>query len=121
MAPPLQSCRGSVADFKKERRYVASPTEWRKLRAEVLRGGKCLSCDGRATDAHHLVGRDLRGSDVLENLIPLCNSCHLCFEDRSTGWERIASSIREAMTDSQVGYVTRVKSQVFLDRYYARR
>lgn len=55
---------------------------WRTLRLErlALDGYICQSCDGVATEVHHLPGT-LYGAETLDGIISVCRSCNL--EDRS--------------------------------------
>lgn len=110
------------ADPRPARRHVASPAEWNELRAQKL--GPCRGCDDRPLrlhmTLHHLVGRDLGGDDVADNLIPLCGSgsagCHGKAEaerDRAT-----LTRIRHSLTPYEAAYVLRKKGEDFLDRYY---
>lgn len=118
MAPPLRACREAVADFKKNTRVIASPKEWRELR-KILADGCCVTdCRTPATDLHHVVPRSLRGGDVAENLVPLCHPHHMVYEDRAFGWLDVAGAIRRVLTAEQVAYVTDVKSEAWLTRYY---
>lgn len=40
----------------------------------------CISCPTyRGIQAHHVVSRSQGGDDVLENLVPLCLSCHAAY------------------------------------------
>ena len=36
----------------------------------------CSVCGKMAVDIHHIVKRSQGGSDEVDNLIPLCRSCH---------------------------------------------
>lgn len=116
--PPLPPCWVPVADFKLPGRVVASPTEWRRLRREVLNDCVVDGCRVPATDVHHLIPRSLRGSDVRENLIGLCHDHHMIYEDRGHGWKAVAASVRRSLTPEQEEYLTSVKSQEWLSRYY---
>jgi 5-methylcytosine-specific restriction endonuclease McrA len=67
---------------------------WGTLSALVTRGAACAHCGSREDlVAHHKVPRKMGGLDVLENLEPVCRSCHPRIERESvaeaaTSWER---------------------------------
>ena len=64
------SKRPSAAD----RGYDA---EWRKVRDEFLRSYPyCARCGVRATTVHHVIRKDVGGSDNWNNLEALCTRCH---------------------------------------------
>lgn len=57
----------------------ADNQEWRELREEVLAryGGQCAECRNTGhLDVHHIQPRRQGGGDEIENLIPLCRTCH---------------------------------------------
>ena len=67
---------------------------WARLSALVTGGAECIRC-GAADDlvAHHKVPRRMGGLDVLENLVPVCRSCHPALEQEAVAeakltWER---------------------------------
>ncbi|MBO6179439.1 MAG: HNH endonuclease [Selenomonadaceae bacterium] len=55
---------------------------WRKIRARVLNANPfCVECrkNGRfteATEVHHILPLSRGGTNDIENLMPLCKSCH---------------------------------------------
>lgn len=67
--------RGSAASRGYDRR-------WRRLRSMVLASDPlCAECARRglvsmATDVHHVIAKRDGGQDTLDNLEPLCHSCH---------------------------------------------
>jgi 5-methylcytosine-specific restriction endonuclease McrA len=67
---------------------------WAILSALVTRGAVCAYCGGREDlVAHHKVPRRYGGLDVLENLEPVCRSCHPSVERQAVeraklSWER---------------------------------
>lgn len=105
---------------------------WKKLRDRACERGVCVGCleyvGPRRLSAHHILGRDLGGDDVAENLVPLCgdgtSGCHGTYENRETGWEKIADRIRrEIEIDAhRVLYLVHKRgidgARAFLDRYY---
>jgi|GEM_PF-3771603 len=53
--------------------------EWEQLRSQARKRAKykCERCGrGGKITVHHIVPRELGGSDILENLISLCTHCH---------------------------------------------
>jgi HNH endonuclease len=67
---------------------------WPALSAIVTSGAKCAYCGSREDlVAHHKVPRRLGGQDLLENLEPVCRSCHPgieqeAFAEAELEWER---------------------------------
>ena len=67
---------------------------WRRLSVIVTAGAKCVRCGSRDDlVAHHKVPRKMGGLDVLENLEPVCRSCHPGVEQEAVAeaeltWER---------------------------------
>ena len=73
---------------------MAKPTSWATLSALVTTGAACRYCGAREDlVAHHKLPRRLGGPDALENLEPVCRSCHPAVEQRAAAeaelvWER---------------------------------
>jgi 5-methylcytosine-specific restriction endonuclease McrA len=67
---------------------------WTTLSAIVIRGASCVHCGSREDlVAHHKLPRRYGGLDVLENLEPVCRSCHPAIEREAVEraklvWER---------------------------------
>jgi 5-methylcytosine-specific restriction endonuclease McrA len=67
---------------------------WGILSALVIRGAACTYCGSRVDlVAHHKLPRRYGGLDVLENLEPVCRSCHPAVEQEAVEraklvWER---------------------------------
>jgi 5-methylcytosine-specific restriction endonuclease McrA len=67
---------------------------WAALSALVIRGAACAHCGSRDDlVAHHKLPRRYGGHDVLENLEPVCRSCHPAVEQEAVArakliWER---------------------------------
>jgi 5-methylcytosine-specific restriction endonuclease McrA len=67
---------------------------WSWLSAAVTTGAVCVHCGGdEDLVAHHKIPRRFGGLDVLENLEPVCRSCHPRVEQDSVAhakqvWER---------------------------------
>lgn len=73
---------------------MAKPTSWATLSALVTTGSACSYCGAREDlVAHHKLPRRLGGPDALENLEPVCRSCHPAVEQVAAAeaelvWER---------------------------------
>lgn len=106
-------------DWKPNRRYKASASEWRQLRE--LKEGMCRVCRKQwGTNLHHLVGKGVGGDDVADNLVPLCGlgnaaGCHgLIHAQDETACVKLGASL----TTNERGYVIAKKGAYFLaDRY----
>jgi 5-methylcytosine-specific restriction endonuclease McrA len=67
---------------------------WSALSATVTGGAVCVACGSREDlVAHHKIPRRYGGLDVLENLEPVCRSCHPSIEQEAVAeaklvWER---------------------------------
>jgi 5-methylcytosine-specific restriction endonuclease McrA len=75
-------------------RQSAEHLSWARLSALVTRGAACAYC-GSPEDlvAHHKLPRRYGGLDVLDNLEPVCRSCHPAVEREAVEraklvWER---------------------------------
>jgi len=100
-------------DPKPERRIRVSPREWNRLHDE--KGGPCRLCGDRKYELHHLVGRDLGGDDVADNLVPLCRAHHGEVQELK---EVASSALGRLLTPEERSYVMLTKGQAFLGRYY---
>jgi hypothetical protein len=115
---------------------VASEEDWERIRRSLLPfGTPCFcGCRRRAESLHHLVGRGQGGDDVLSNLVPLSGDgtrlCHGAITSanrtfdsygRAIEPDEVRRGIRENMGSHHVHYVTRVKSEQWLDDTYPRR
>jgi hypothetical protein len=81
-------------DPKPPRREKASRGRWDEIRAHFA-GQCCASCGlGDQLELHHCVPKSQRGSDIVENLVVLCRSCHTKLEGHETGWEQVAGHVR---------------------------
>lgn len=107
-------------DPKPTGRYKATRSEWTQLRASKV--GPCRVC-GRDEwiDLHHLIPRSVGGSDVAENLIPLCHRCHMAYEDHGFEWPHITERIRWSLTAGELAHVLDRKGPDWFDRYYPER
>lgn len=109
-----------MADFKTGPRFRGNPREWERLREAKLYGRSCRVC--RATLAetlHHLIPRSNGGSDVEDNLIPVCGSgstgCHGLLEE----WDETASlKLGLSLTVEERRHVVEFKGAYYLSRRY---
>jgi hypothetical protein len=106
-------------DPKPTKRFKATQQEWIDLR-QAKNPRECRVC-GTTTGLtmHHLLGKDLGGSDVLENLVWLCGSgttgCHGKVENREP-WA--CSLLGQRLADNELGYLLAHKGEDFIHRYY---
>jgi 5-methylcytosine-specific restriction endonuclease McrA len=69
-------------------RYKKNSAAWRRIRAAVLsRDNGCVIC-GRPGSPHHIIYRSQSGDDSENNLVELCEYCHIpgAHERRRTSW-----------------------------------
>jgi hypothetical protein len=105
------------------KRHKADIDEWKILRK--LKLGPCRVCEWTQSayrpqpiELHHLVGRDLGGDDVPDNLVPLCRVDHRLVEERKP---IACAQLRASLTLREFAYITTTKSVDWLNRYYPRR
>jgi 5-methylcytosine-specific restriction endonuclease McrA len=69
---------------------------WPVLSAMVTAGASCVAC-GSLEDlvAHHKMPRRYGGLDVLENLEPVCRSCHPSVEQEAIAQAKLVWESRE--------------------------
>lgn len=60
-------------------------TNWQQLRQQILDRDSytCQSCFKDAEDIHHIIPRRLGGLDSTNNLVSVCQKCHLTLEWRT--------------------------------------
>jgi hypothetical protein len=78
------------------------PLSWTTLSALVTGGAKCRYCGSRHDlVAHHRVPRRLGGPDLLENLEPVCRSCHPRIEQEAAAAAELdwQSPVRDEVSD----------------------
>jgi len=102
-------------DPKSSRRIIEDREGWEVLRRQKLRGCRVCGVTYFIVQLHHLVGRDLGGDDVPDNLVPLCPTHHQEVEERKLV---TCSVLRERLTPDELRYVLGKKGDRFLDRYY---
>jgi 5-methylcytosine-specific restriction endonuclease McrA len=77
-----------------EMRQSSGHLSWRMLSGLITRDARCVYCGTREDlVAHHKLPRRYGGLDVLENLEPVCRSCHPAVEQEAVEraklvWER---------------------------------
>lgn len=106
-------------DPKPARRHKATPNEWKQLRAALL-PANCRVCDTqRAAHLHHVASKAQGGSDIRENLLPVCASCHDLIHGRSS-WA--LAQVRDRITENpaMLDYLVRQKGWEWLNRAYPR-
>jgi hypothetical protein len=92
---PSETTYEVLPDVKPEKRHKATRAEWEYIHQHFA-GACCVACGMAYQHLHHIAFRKAdSGDDVLENLAPMCLSCHERFHKRSQGWERVAAAIRQ--------------------------
>lgn len=93
-SPAPQGATGTVQpDPKPPKRHRASGAQQKRI-AAAFEFAVCCHCSMRPVERHHAVSRARGGSDVVENLIPVCRLHHQMFEDHAPGWEQVGASMR---------------------------
>jgi 5-methylcytosine-specific restriction endonuclease McrA len=68
----------------------AAHLSWATLSTLVTRGAECVYCGIREDlVAHHKIPRRYGGLDVLENLEPVCRSCHPAVEQEAVAQAKL--------------------------------
>src|SRR5438045_4126924 len=106
-ARPDPKARTLARGPRRYRRKVASPKQWQAIIAAKL--GPCRSCCKPATNGgglpvvkfHHVVTREDHGDDVEDNLVPLCEACHIAIHMRWTGPTR---RLLWSLSDAEYAY-----------------
>lgn len=102
-----------MIDPKPTPRHRADRLEWEQIVRRKL--GVCRCCGGFGAELHHLVARSLRGSDVAENIVSLCRTCHQDVE----AWESDAlSALRQNLRPDELRYILATKGADYLERRY---
>ena len=78
-AKPYSKAQQLARGERRYRRKVASPKQWQAIIAAKLTGKPCRVMEDfrRADVLHHIIPRSLGGDDVAENLVPMCDVCHV--------------------------------------------
>lgn len=69
-------------------------------------------------DRFHLVGVDLGGDDVDENIIGCRHDLHMEWEHGPRGKAKVGPRIWAVLEPDEIAYVMRKKNPVFVERYY---
>lgn len=69
-------------------------------------------------DRFHLVGKDLGGDDVDENIIGLVHHLHMRWEHEPGGKAELGPRIWKALMDDEREYALRVGGPLYVERYY---
>jgi hypothetical protein len=86
---------------------------------KVAREGRCrVTGTPQNLTRFHLVGRDLGGGDVDENIVPICQPVHDFWEHHKDGKQLFGPMIWGALEDDERAYVLEKKSTDFVRRYY---
>ncbi len=106
------------SDPKPAKRHKASSSEWETIR-RYFTASCCVSCGLPHQHLHHIAFRSEGGGDVVENLAPMCLTCHERFHKRSDGWDRVAAAVRQyVMVDNhRRQYAENVLRERFNTRY----
>jgi hypothetical protein len=105
-----------TVDFKQPR-ITEDREGWEDLRRTKL--GPCrVTGSVFNVTMFHLVGRDLGGDDVPDNLIPICQDVHMEWEHAPDGKQKWGPSIWATLTASEQRYVLEKKGPFFARRYY---
>lgn len=81
---------------------------------------ECRSCGSvDELELHHLVYRSQGGDDHIDNLIPLCSTCHgLTHRGSPAGRGNVAQAIRASLSLRETAYCISRKSLTWLDSRY---
>lgn len=118
-------------DFKPAPRIVDKKALSRAMRENESNDhrGLCWGCPKPrrlATEPHHVIFKSQGGDDLVENIAPLCLTCHALLHRSVSGEaEEIAANIGSYMTDAMLLYVLCKKGvepgKEYLERKYGRR
>lgn len=108
---------------KPYRRQVASRKQWAKIAAE--KAGPCRCCgsveNGRVESKiqlHHVVSRSHGGADTVDNIVPLCLTCH----EQVTRREPLPSyGLLLTLTDAEYAYMIERGGKDYPERAYGLR
>lgn len=112
---PFSKAR-QLARGKERRRFrhVATPKEWQKIAA--AKQGPCRICgDPGWNELHHVQPRSQGGSDVAENILPLCVGCHSDVTHRRQPALRLLAA---SLTDAEYAYLVEQRGEGGIDRLF---
>jgi hypothetical protein len=71
------------SEYRTYAEYLRHP-KYRAVRAIAMERAnyRCQRCGGRATEVHHLRYPPWGTFDVIDNLLPVCHSCHCVIEGK---------------------------------------
>lgn len=118
-AKPHPKATALARGQRRYRRKVAGPKQWQALHAE--KNGPCRVCTAAGpNELHHVVPRGAPwfGSDVADNLVPLCRLCHRKVTDRSY---LECLELLETLTDAEYAQAVEAAGESFFERAYGLR
>ncbi len=102
---------------RKERRYrrrVASPKQWQAI--QEAKQGPCRCCQSPPpNELHHALSRAQGGSDVADNIVPVCSHCHRLVEAR-TPWA--CETLCASFTDAEYAFLVETAGEDVFERRY---
>ena len=102
---------------RRYRRKVASPKAWQAIAA--AKQGPCRVCgDAPPNELHHIIARSQGGSDVADNIAPLCHGCHGFITRRN---QPTIKAFLASLTDDEYAYAIEHGGEDFFERHYGLR
>ena len=87
-----------MTKFAKPRKRTKKPIRISKIiRESVITRDKelCQICGKKATQLHHILYKSYGGADISQNLICLCNECHLEVHSYGKKWFPILLKLQQ--------------------------
>jgi 5-methylcytosine-specific restriction endonuclease McrA len=116
---PYPKAQQLARSERRYRRYVASPKQWAAIAA--AKQGRCRVCAHvPPNELHHLVPRGTPhfGSDVPENIAPLCPECHGLITRRD---QPTIKAFLASLTDEEYAAAVETGGEDFWERAYGLR
>jgi 5-methylcytosine-specific restriction endonuclease McrA len=105
---------------RQERTYhrkVASPKKWQAI--ADAKQGPCRCCLlPPPNELHHIITRAQGGSDVAENIAPLCHGCHGFITRRN---QPTIKAFLASLTDDEYAFAVENGGEDFFERAYGLR